>query len=112
VAWRVGRGFRRLVLAGVGFTFVRDGGTSTMDEVPWLLVLLVALMVSMALAGISLFRAPNHAAIFVLLRDYNQMVDGYNRGANILDGSVRRRAWRALSGRGRACNAARGDRNW
>ncbi len=42
-----------------------------MDEVPWLLVLLVALIVSMVLAGISLFRATSHAsshaAIFVLL---------------------------------------------
>jgi hypothetical protein len=67
VAWRVGRGFAGLVLAGVSFTFVRDGGTSTMDEVPWLLVLLVALMISVALSGISLFRAPSHAAVFVFL---------------------------------------------
>jgi hypothetical protein len=38
-----------------------------MDSVPWGLVLLVALMASLALAGISLFRAPSNTAIFVFL---------------------------------------------
>jgi hypothetical protein len=56
-----------LILAGVGTRFELNGGVATMDSVPWGLVLLVALMVSLALAGISLFRAPSDTAIFVLL---------------------------------------------
>ena len=56
-----------LILAGVGTRFELDGGAATMDRVPWGLVLLVALMASLALAGISLFRAPNNTAIFVFL---------------------------------------------
>ena len=48
-----------LILAGVGTRFELNGGVATMDSVPWGLVLLVALMVSLALAGISLFRAPS-----------------------------------------------------
>ena len=56
-----------LILAGVGTRFELDGGAATMDSVPWGLVLLVALMVGLALAGISLFRAPSNNAFFVFL---------------------------------------------
>jgi hypothetical protein len=38
-----------------------------MDTVPWGFVLLTALMLSMAWAGISLFRAQSQTAIFVFL---------------------------------------------
>jgi len=51
-----------LVLAGVGTRFELDGGTAAMDRV---VVLLMTLMASLALAGISLFCAPSNTAIFV-----------------------------------------------
>ena len=54
-----------LVLAWTGGSFFLNGGAGAMDTVPWGLVLLTVLMVSLALAGISLFRAPNNTAIFV-----------------------------------------------
>ena len=38
-----------------------------MDVVPWGLVLLLALMASVVLAGISLFRAQSNTAFFVFL---------------------------------------------
>ena len=56
-----------LILAGVGTRFELDGGIATMDSVPWGLVLLVALMASLAVAGVSLFRTPSNAAFFVFL---------------------------------------------
>ena len=56
-----------LILAGVGTRFALDGGTAAMDRVPWGLVLLVALMTSLTLAGISLFRARSNTGIFVFL---------------------------------------------
>jgi hypothetical protein len=56
-----------LVIACVGVAFVRDGGTTAMDEVPWLLVLLVALMASLAEAGMVLVRTRSNAAIVVFL---------------------------------------------
>ena len=54
-----------LVLAWTGSSFFLNGGFRAMDTVPWGFVLMIALMVSLACAGISLFRAPNNTAIFV-----------------------------------------------
>lgn len=59
--------FATLILAVIGIVFVHDGGTTVMDEVPWGLVLLVALLASLALAGVSLYRARSDAAIIVFL---------------------------------------------
>ena len=56
-----------LLLAVIGTAFVRDGGTAVMDSVPWALVLLVALLTTLALAGISLMRARSDAAIVAFL---------------------------------------------
>ncbi len=61
----IGAAAAGLVLAWTGGSFFLNGGVSTMEVVPWGLVLLTALMLSLALAGISLFRAPNNTAIFV-----------------------------------------------
>ena len=61
----IGAAVAGLILAWTGGTFFLNGGISTMDTVPWGFVLMTALMVSLALAGISLFRAPNNTAIFV-----------------------------------------------
>ena len=44
-----------LILAGVGTRLILDGGAAAMDRVPWGLILLVVLMASLTLAGISLF---------------------------------------------------------
>ncbi|HEX5213003.1 MAG TPA: hypothetical protein VFW22_14865 [Pseudolabrys sp.] len=44
--------FATLLLAVIGIVFVRDGGTAVMDDVPWGLVLLVALLAILALAGV------------------------------------------------------------
>ena len=59
--------FATLLLAVIGIVFVRDGGTAVMDEVPWALVLLVALLAILALAGVSLTRARSDAAIVAFL---------------------------------------------
>ena len=64
-AGAIGAAVAGLVLAWTGSSFFLNGGFSTMDAVPWGFVLMTALMVSMAWAGISLFRAPNNTAIFV-----------------------------------------------
>jgi hypothetical protein len=56
-----------LILAGVGTRLILDGGAAAMDRVPWGLILLVVLMASLTLAGISLFRAPSNTGIFVFL---------------------------------------------
>ena len=56
-----------LVLAWTGGSFFLNGGADSMDSVPWGLVLLTALMVSLAWAGISLFRAHSNAALVVFL---------------------------------------------
>jgi hypothetical protein len=61
----IGAAVAGLVLAWTGGSFFLNGGMSTMDVVPWGLVLLTALMASLAWAGISLFRAPNNTAVFV-----------------------------------------------
>ena len=61
----IGAAAAGLVLAWTGGSFFLNGGVSTIEVVPWGLVLLTALMLSLALAGISLFRAPNNTAIFV-----------------------------------------------
>ncbi|HEX5211218.1 MAG TPA: hypothetical protein VFW22_05745 [Pseudolabrys sp.] len=57
--------FATLLLAVIGTVFVREGGTAVMDDVPWGLVLLVALLAIMALAGVSLYHARSDAAIIV-----------------------------------------------
>jgi len=59
--------FAALVLAAIGTAFVRDGGTAVFDQVPWGLVLPVALLATLALAGISLMRARSDAAIVAFL---------------------------------------------
>ena len=61
----IGAAAAGLVLAWTGGSFFLNGGVSTIEVVPWGLVLLTALMLSLAMAGISLFRAPNNTAIFV-----------------------------------------------
>ena len=61
----IGAAAAGLVLTWTGGSFFLNGGVSAMEVVPWGLVLLTALMVSLAFAGISLFRAPNNTAIFV-----------------------------------------------
>ena len=61
----IGAAAAGLVLAWTGGSFFLNGGVSTIEVVPWGLVVLTALMLSLALAGISLFRAPNNTAIFV-----------------------------------------------
>ena len=61
----IGAAVAGLILAWTGGSFFLNGGISAMDSVPWGFVLMTALMVSLAWAGVSLFRAPNNAAIFV-----------------------------------------------
>ena len=59
--------FAGLVLALIGTVFVRDGGAAAMDQVPWGLVLLVALLATLVVAGASLYRARSDAAIVAFL---------------------------------------------
>jgi len=59
--------FATLALAAVGSAFIRDGGTAAMDQVPWGLVLLVALLATLALAGITLTRTRSDAAVVAFL---------------------------------------------
>jgi hypothetical protein len=66
-AGAIGAAVAGLVLAWTGGSFFLNGGMSTMDTVPWGFVLLTALMLSLAWAGISLFRAQSNTAIFVFL---------------------------------------------
>jgi FtsH-binding integral membrane protein len=64
-AGAIGAAVAGLLLAWTGGSFFLNGGFSAMDSVPWGFVLMIALMISMAVAGISLFRAPNNTAMFV-----------------------------------------------
>ena len=66
-AGAMGAAVAGLVLAWTGGSFFLNGGAGAMDTVPWGLVLLTVLMVSLAWAGISLFRAQSNAALFVFL---------------------------------------------
>ena len=66
-AGAMGAAVAGLVLAWTGGSFFLNGVAGSMDSVPWWRVLLTVLMVSLAWAGISLFRAQSNAALFVFL---------------------------------------------
>ena len=59
--------FAALFLTVIGTAFVRDGGAAVFDQVPWGLVLLVALLATLALAGVTLTRVRSDAAIVAFL---------------------------------------------
>jgi hypothetical protein len=64
-AGAIGAAVAGLVLAWTCGSFFLNGGISASDTVPWGFVLMTVLMLSLAWAGISLFRAQSNAALFV-----------------------------------------------